>query len=566
MNRRSFQYSTACTLLMVLLGFFPILSYGQECGELRQRIYQITSTIAAQIPDSLYVVLDIAKTARACEPVVSTEQEVWLLLAEVLALDGLEHYGKARGKVDYFFENYFNDEYTSDFYRARFLMWRLHLNAQNGAESAMIRDYIEAQKYAHALDPTHRASLLADGARAYAELGAYETALWLAQDAQEGIGPLNTYEARRVTARALLLEAESQVWLGRALPEAKEALTRAMDLYATLSDTSKVVTATALLGLALAAEGDTTAGFAQMAHAVAMAEQSGDSRSQVYSHFLYGQLRRKWGDYAGAESILRRALESSRTLQEFHLFIAYELALLYDERGKGDEAARLYALVLDAPRPKGRADAIEAELKARKAESRLLLIEHKRRLSRNHTVIGFLLLALLGIAFVFFRRHRTRLPSPPTVTEHGKGGFYLPFEMPTGLTLAELKGRFQAIPGATELAARRLAYCYALLFDRALIQAYIKDAQLQAQVEEDRLKDNTALFLCVALIETAVDRQVFSGRPENSIRAHLRGVFDRNGGAWPSHPTEWKRFFIEHHLDTVFDEADLTSLQAQAND
>ena len=233
---------------------------------------------------------------------------------------------------------------------------------------------------------------------------------------------------------------------------------RATSLYTTLGDTSKVVTATALLGLALAADGDTLAGLAQMENAAALAQQSGDQRSQVYTLFLHGQLRRKSGDYLNAEPILTRALESA--IQEFHLFIAYELALLYDQREQLKEATRLYHAVLDAPRPKRHAAAIEAELKARKAENRLLMIESDRHHTRDRTAIIALLLVLLSFGFVFLFR-RGRRPSLPV--EYGKGGFYLPYEMPTGLTLSELKARFQTIPDITALAANRLAYSYALL-------------------------------------------------------------------------------------------------------
>lgn len=246
-----------------------------------------------------------------------------------------------------------------------------------------------------------------------------------------------------------------------------------------------------------------------------------------------------------AESILTRALESAKTIQEFHLFIAYELALLYDQRQELDEATRLYRVVLDAPRPKRHAAAIEAEIKARKAENRLLMIKSDR--ARN--VIGLLLLVLLAIGFVLFLRHKPRPPSP---LDHGKGGFYLPYEMPTGLSLDELKGRFQTIPDITPLVAKRLAYSYAILFDRALIRAYITDDYLQPQVEEDRLKDNTTLFLCIAPIETVVDQHVFSGRPENSIRAHLDTAFKKHGWPWPTHPTEWKRYFMYYHMELLF--------------
>ncbi len=105
------------------------------------------------------------------------------------------------------------------------------------------------------------------------------------------------------------------------------------------------------------------------------------------------------------------------------------------------------------------------------------------------------------------------------------------------------------------MVARRLAYIYAVLFDPELILSYIDDAYLRSQVEEDRLKDNTALFLSMASIETAVDGHVFRGHPENSIGAHLRGAFERQGWPWPSHPLVWKKYFMEYHMETLFGDA-----------
>ena len=134
----------------------------------------------------------------------------------------------------------------------------------------------------------------------------------------------------------------------------------------------------------------------------------------------------------------------------------------------------------------------------------------------------------------------------------GRGGVYLPFEMATGLSLEGLKARFEILPNVTSLLARRLAYSYAILFDRALILAYIDDAYLRPQVEADRLKDNTALFLSMAPIEMAVDGHVFRGRPENSIGAHLRSAFGRHGWPWPGYPMDWKRYFMEYHMGTLF--------------
>ena len=126
--------------------------------------------------------------------------------------------------------------------------------------------------------------------------------------------------------------------------------------------------------------------------------------------------------------------------------------------------------------------------------------------------------------------------------------------MPAGLSLEELKVRFQTIPNVTELVARRLAYIYAILFDPERILSYIDDEVLLGQVEADRLKDSTALFLCVAPVETALDEKVFSGRPDNSIRAHLRREFRKQDWPWPAYPMDWKRYFMEYHMDTLFED------------
>ncbi len=124
--------------------------------------------------------------------------------------------------------------------------------------------------------------------------------------------------------------------------------------------------------------------------------------------------------------------------------------------------------------------------------------------------------------------------------------------MPTGLTLAELKARFRTVPKITELAAGRLAYAYAILSDRALIRSYITDEYLLPQVEQDNLKDNTALFLSIAPIETTLDQQVFGGRPDNTIRSYMDEVFKKHGWPWPGSPLAWKRYFMEYHMETIF--------------
>jgi len=43
-----------------------------------------------------------------------------------------------------------------------------------------------------------------------------------------------------------------------------------------------------------------------------------------------------------------------------------------------------------------------------------------------------------------------------------------------------------------------------------------------------------------------------SGRPENSIRAHLDTMFKKKGWPWPTHPIDWKRYFMEYHMELLF--------------
>ena len=66
------RYKVGSTLSIVLLTLFclkPGSTYAQQnrCDQTRQRIYQITSTEAAQLPDSLRTVLDLTAFVRECE-------------------------------------------------------------------------------------------------------------------------------------------------------------------------------------------------------------------------------------------------------------------------------------------------------------------------------------------------------------------------------------------------------------------------------------------------------------------------------------------------------------------
>lgn len=52
------------------------------------------------------------------------------------------------------------------------------------------------------------------------------------------------------------------------------------------------------------------------------------------------------------------------------------------------------------------------------------------------------------------------------------------------------------------------------------------------------------------MIETAADKQVFRKDPAKTIANYLRSAFEKQ--AWPSHPLEWKKYFIEHHIKALF--------------
>ena len=539
------QYSAGSTLLMVLLGLLPTVATAQDCNPAKERIYQIVDTNAAQNPDSLQIVLDLTAFVRTCEGDVSQELELWLLLNEVFTLEGLERYEEASERVDYFFANYFDT--ASDRHRARFLMWRMHFYALAGDVVDMVIAYSEAKRYAHALDVPHRASLILDGAYAYFEVEDYEKALSLIQEAEAVIASTDSIEARHVRARALMFGGESLLHLRRDLPQVERRLDQAARLYGALGDTAKVAVATTLRGLAFAAQGDTTSALTHTARAIELAEESGSLRSQAYTRWRHGKLLWQSGDVWKAEPVLRQALEAAQISREFALESAYELARLYEERREYNEAARYYRTVLDTPQPKSYAAALKAKRKTELAQTRLMLIDSERQRHRDQNIIGILLLSLLVMVALFVLRRQ----HSPSVVDHGKNGFYIPREMPTGFKLEHLREMFQKIVDSA-LLARRLAYLYAVLFEPALIRSYIDDPFLLNQVDTDSLRSNAALFRCVAMIETAVDNQVFSRNPANTISNHLRPEFTKLKWPWPSHPLDWKRFFLQYHLKTVF--------------
>jgi len=542
------QYSTGhvkLAVLLVLSALFPSIASSQSCGEAKNRIYQITESKAQQTHDSLRTLLDMAIFVRGCEGDISLELELWLLNNEVFALDKLAQHDEARARVDRFFNRHFAR--ASDYYRARFYLWRLHLDAANGDVLAMVKSYVEAQQYAHALDDVHRAHLHLNGSYSYFEVDQYEQTLALTQQALNLIPTPETHEERLMVARALLLSAESGLWLGNELPPVRQQLDRAAALYGLLGDTAQVAIATMLRGVTYAAESDTSRALVVMQDAAQLARQSGNARSQAYTLWRYGKLLREWRDWSMAQPILLQAFEIAEAHQEFYLETAYELARLYEQQRKYEQATRLYRVIVDAPRPSSYVASLKAQRQAQQAQIRLLLIENERDQQRYRYALVALLIVLITVGFVFL----LRLKSPPSHDKHASNGVYIPKNMPTGLTLEELEQRFQKMVRSEKLGSR-LAYLYAVLFDPELILAYIKDSYYASQVAEDRVENNTALLLCAAAVEEARTGVAFTGKTENTLRSYLRGEFENRGWEWPKHPVLWKRYFLEFHVERLF--------------
>ena len=306
------RYNMGCTFAIVLLilgASFSAPASAQGCNPAKERIYQITETEAKQVPDSLQTLLDLVVFVRDCQDEISLDLELWLLINEVLALDGLQRYEEASLRVTHFFEVYFDE--ASDLYRARFYLWRLRLSALSGAIVRMVRDYAEVQQYAHALDTTRRAGLYLDGAYAYLEINQHEKTLVLAQKALDLIGTPKSYDERTITARALLSAGEAHLWLGTQLDEAGEKLRLAVRLYGALGDTSKVMTVTTVLGMVYAVEGDTSRALATMTKAAVLAQQTGSTRSKTYTLYRQGQLLRQARGFDAAEPVLLQALDAA---------------------------------------------------------------------------------------------------------------------------------------------------------------------------------------------------------------------------------------------------------------
>ena len=545
-------------LVLVLLVFGVVgagVAHAQSpCDPAKDRIYRITETEAQQVPDSLRVLLNLAAFVRACERErapdgsLRLDLDLWLRNNEVLALVGLDLLDQAQVHVDRFFDAFFEE--APDRYRARFLLWRLHLHARAGRALAVITAYAEVQRYAHALDATSRASLYLDGAYAHVGVHDYETGLALVEKARALLSEPETYATRRATARALLLGAEAHLRRGDALQQAATQFSQAARRYAELGDASRVAIATTLRGMTYAAQGDTTRALAVIDSAAALAQQSGDVRSRTLTRYRQGQLLRQSREFVAAEPVLRQALDAADDGGEYVLGIAYELAMLYEQRRELHHAEHYYQTVVDAPRPASFAEALNAERKAHTAEIRLLLIRSERRHTRLVWALGAmgLLLSLVSVGCVLLWCRRTRPATSAPEPKHN--GVYIPKHQPTGLSLEALTQRFQQAV-EPELLGARLACLYAVLFDPDLVLHYIDDPYLKPQVETDSVENNTALFQCAAAVEEAVSGQPFSGRPENTLAAYLRTKFRQRDWPWPKNPLAWKRHFLDHHADVL---------------
>ena len=246
---------------------------------------------------------------------------------------------------------------------------------------------------------------------------------------------------------------------------------------------------------------------------------------------------------------LLQAVDESETFREFYLEIAYQLAMLYEERDEMKRAASYYQAVIDAPRPGDFVAALEAERKQQEAHMRLLLIDNSRQRTYFYFALSGLLLVLggVGVLFLFIKR---RMPS---LIEKKSTGVYLPQRLDTGRTLAELEAYFEEAVGL-RLFGRRLARIFATLFEPDLVLPHIGEDYLARQVEADNIASNAALFQCSAAVEVAIDGQRFQGKAENTMRSYLSGEFAKRSWPWPAHPVIWKRFFLKHHAEDLLKE------------
>ena len=558
----STRYNVGRTLstILLILCWLPVgNAYAQPyCEQAKERIYRITETQAQQVPDSLQTVLDLIVFIRDCERDMSRALELWLLNNEVFTLDKLERYEEAMASVDRFFDSNFGE--ASDYYRARFFLWRLHLSALSGNSAGMAGDYAEAQKYAAALDRTNLAWFHINGAYAYRGIRDYEAALGFARKAKALVSRPQTYEDSVALARTVHIEAEIRFLRRTGLAQVTEDLRAAVVLYETLGDTAQIATVTTLLGETYAANGDTSRALAEMEAGVQLARKSGSARSEVYALFRHGQLLRRWGDLEAAEQRLMQALDASERVQEFTLRIAYELACVYEKRDHLDRATQYYQVVIDAPKPSDFVAALEAEIKQQKAQSRLLLIENGRSRTYFHFTLSALFIVLTGgaVLFVLLWRSVAQPPSRPSglaIAQQKSNGDFVPRKMPTGLTLDELERRFQEAVDLKKLGSR-LAWIYAVLLDVELILHYITDEYLAQKVAAYNIGHNAELFKCVAAIEEARTGEPFTGHAENTLATYLRTEFGKRGWPYPKHQVVWKQHFMKHHVEMLFERDD----------
>ena len=434
-------------------------------------------------------------------------------------------------------------------YKARFHLWRLHLNALNGDPLGMVVDYLEARDYAAALDSTHQAHLHLNGAYAYREIREYDKALDLIERAQALVARPRTYEDSVTFARALHAEGESLLRKGDALDQAERTLRAAAERYDHLGDASQVATATTLLGETAAARGDTTAALGLMERGVQIARGAGAVRSVVYALYRLGELQRQRGDLAAAERTIQEALEAEGTFREFHRRLLYQQARIHEAHERYSAATTLYSSLREGASGTSYLEELEAELQAQDGQIRVLLATSERTRRRTYWLWG--MLAALAVAAMAVGWRQWRRPAHERLPRELRDALVIPQKLSTGATLEELEHQFSAEVGS-ELLGGRLARFYAVLFDPDLVLPHINDPVLVEQVRSQTLDNNTALFMAAAEVEEAFQGRLFKNNPANTLGAYLRGEFKRREWPWPKNPYAWKTYFMEQHADTIF--------------
>ena len=264
--------------------------------------------------------------------------------------------------------------------------------------------------------------------------------------------------------------------------------------------------------------------------------------------YRQGQVLRQWEQLAAAEASLLQAEEAAETMREFYVGIVYELALLYEQRHQFDAAARYYRAVVEAPKPSDFLAALKTQRQADAAQIRLLLIASEQKQQRLHLVLAGLLLlvALVGSGLVLLWRRPRRLVA---ALEARGNGLFIPGRLTTGRTLDNLVAHFRK-QVKVQLLGLHLAYLFATLFEPELILPHLDDPWLIEHLEQDNLPSNAALFRCIAAAEeTLIEDQSFGKDPANTLRAYLSNQFKIQGWTWPTHPTEWKQYFVAHHIE-----------------